>query len=134
MLYSAIRWYYIITFITGNLSKINDWCIFFFFFFFSFAYTTSPAAVMKLVVFFRSSKPPYNFWWSGVAEGHCAIRSGWSLKLIFPPSTDGNKTRTCTFYSFYDQVLEWSHNQYLLASSTNWFHVNCIAIHYRCVY
>ena len=29
---------------------------------------------MKLVVFFRSSKPPYNFWWSGVADGHCAIR------------------------------------------------------------
>ena len=48
-------------------------------FFFSFAYTTSPAAVMKLVVFFRSSKPPYNFWWSGVANGHCAIRSGWCL-------------------------------------------------------
>ena len=50
-----------------------------FFFFFSFAYTTSPAAVMKLVVFFRSSKPPYHFWWSGVADGHCAIRSGWCL-------------------------------------------------------
>ena len=47
------------------------------FFFFSFAYTTSPAAVMKLVVFFRSSKPPYNFWWSGVADSHCAILSGW---------------------------------------------------------
>ena len=47
--------------------------------FFSFAYTTSPAAVVKLVVFFRSSKPPYNFWWSGVAEGHCAIRSGLCL-------------------------------------------------------
>ena len=30
---------------------------------------TSPAAVMRLVVFFRSSKPPYNFWWSGVAGG-----------------------------------------------------------------
>ena len=40
---------------------------------------TSPAAVMKLVVFFRSSKPPYNFWWSGVTDGHCAIRSGWCL-------------------------------------------------------
>ena len=40
------------------------------YFFFSFAYTTSPAAVMELVVFFRSSKPPYNFWWSGVADGH----------------------------------------------------------------
>ena len=52
---------------------------FFFFFFFSFAYTTSPAAVMKLVVFFRSSKPPYNLWWSGVADGHCVIRSGWCL-------------------------------------------------------
>ena len=52
---------------------------FFFNFSFSFAYTTSPAAVMKLVVFFRSSKPPYNFWWSGVADGHCAIRSGWCL-------------------------------------------------------
>ena len=51
--------------------------------FFSFAYTTSPAAVMKLVVFFRSSKPPYNFWWSGVAEGHCAIRSGWCLLHIW---------------------------------------------------
>ena len=48
-------------------------------FFFSFAYTTSPAVVMKLVVFFRSSKPPYNFWWSGVVDGHCAIRSGWCL-------------------------------------------------------
>ena len=34
---------------------------------------------MKLVVFFRSSKPPYNFWWSGVTDGHCAIRSGWCL-------------------------------------------------------
>ena len=54
-----------------------------FFFFFSFAYTTSPAAVMKLVVFFRSSKPPYNFWWSGVADGHCAIRSGWCLLHIW---------------------------------------------------
>ena len=32
---------------------------------------------MKLVVFFRSSKPPYNFWWSD--DGHCAIRSGWCL-------------------------------------------------------
>ena len=52
-------------------------------FFFSFAYTTSPAAVMKLVVFFRSSKPPYNFWWSGVAEGHCAIRAGWCLLHIW---------------------------------------------------
>ena len=49
------------------------------FFFFSFAYTTSPAAVMKLVVIFRFSKPPYNFWWSRVADGHCAIRSGWCL-------------------------------------------------------
>ena len=48
-------------------------------FFFLFAYTTSPAAVMKLVFFFRSSKPPYNFWWSGVADGHCAIRFGWYL-------------------------------------------------------
>ena len=46
-----------------------------FFFFFSFAYMTSSTAVMKLVVFFRSSKPPYNFWWSRVADGHCAIRS-----------------------------------------------------------
>ena len=54
-----------------------------FFFFFSFAYTTSPAAVMKLVVFFRSSNPPYNFWWSGVADGHCAIRSGWCLLHIW---------------------------------------------------
>ena len=54
-----------------------------FFFFFSFAYTTSPAAVMRLVVFFRSSKPPYNFWWSGVAEGHCAIRSDWCLLHIW---------------------------------------------------
>ena len=43
------------------------------------AYTTSPAAVMKLVIFFRSSNPPYNFGWSGVADGHCAIRSGWCL-------------------------------------------------------
>ena len=34
---------------------------------------------MKLVVFVRSSKPPYNFWWSGVADGHWAIRSGWCL-------------------------------------------------------
>ena len=49
------------------------------FFFFSFAYTTSPAAMMKLVVFFRSSKTPYNFWWSGVADGHCAIPSGWCM-------------------------------------------------------
>ena len=53
------------------------------FFFFSFAYTTIPAAVMKLVVFFRSSKPPYNFWWSGVADGHCAIRSSWCLLHIW---------------------------------------------------
>ena len=52
---------------------------FVFFSFFSFAYTTSPAAVMKLVIFSRSSKPPYNFWWSGVGDGHCAIRSGWCL-------------------------------------------------------
>ena len=52
-------------------------------FFFSFAYKTSPAAVMKLVVFFRSSKPTYNFWWSGVADGHCAIRSGWCLLHIW---------------------------------------------------
>ena len=51
--------------------------------FFSFAYATSPAAVMKLVVFLRSSKPPYNFWWSGVADGHCAIRSGWCLLHIW---------------------------------------------------
>ena len=51
--------------------------------FFSFAYTTSPAVVMKLVVFFRSSKSPYNFWWSGDAEGHCAIRSGWCLLHIW---------------------------------------------------
>ena len=54
-----------------------------FFFFFSFAYTTSPVAVMKLVVFVRSSKPPYNFWWSGVADGHCASRSGWCLLHIW---------------------------------------------------
>ena len=53
------------------------------FFFFSFAYTTSPAAVMKLVVFFRSSKHPYNFWWSGVADSHCAIRTGWCLLHIW---------------------------------------------------
>ena len=39
------------------------------FFFFSFDYTISPAAVMKLVVFFKSSKPPNNFRWSGVADG-----------------------------------------------------------------
>ena len=52
---------------------------FFFFFFFSFTYTTSPSALMKFVVFFRSSRPPYHFWWSGVANGHCAIRSGWCL-------------------------------------------------------
>ena len=38
---------------------------------------------MKLVVFFRSSKPPYDFWWSGVADGHCAIRSGWCLLHIW---------------------------------------------------
>ena len=50
-----------------------------FFFFFLFAYTTRPAAVMKLVVLFRSSKPPYNCWWSEVADGHCATRSGWCL-------------------------------------------------------
>jgi len=49
------------------------------FFFFSFSYTTSPAAVMTLVVFFKSPRPPYNFWWSGVADGHCAIRFGWCL-------------------------------------------------------
>ena len=51
--------------------------------FFSFAYTTSSAAVMKLVVFLRSSNPWYNFWWSGVADGHCAIRSGWCLLHIW---------------------------------------------------
>ena len=56
---------------------------FFSFFFFSFAYTTSIAAVMKLVVFVRSSKLPYTFWWSGVADGHCAIRSGWCLLHIW---------------------------------------------------
>ena len=52
-------------------------------FFFSFTYRTSPAAVMKLVVFFRFSKPPYNFWWSGVADDHCAIHSGWCLLHIW---------------------------------------------------
>ena len=26
-----------------------------------------------------SSKPLYNFWWSGIADGQCAIRSGWCL-------------------------------------------------------
>ena len=62
---------------TGKIGRIN--MLNFFFFLFSFAYTTSPAAVMKLVVFLRSSKPPYNFWWSGVADGHCAIRSGWCM-------------------------------------------------------
>ena len=53
------------------------------FFFFSIAYTTSPASVMKFVVFFRSSNPPSNFWWSGVANGHCAIRSGWCLSHLW---------------------------------------------------
>ena len=38
---------------------------------------------MKLVVFFRSSKPPYNLWRSGVADGHCAIRSGWCMLHIW---------------------------------------------------
>ena len=60
-------------------------------FFFSFTYTTSPAAVMKLMVFFRSSKPPYKFWWSGVADGHCAIRSGWCQLYIW---------RTCSVVWF----------------------------------
>ena len=46
---------------------------------FRFAYTTSPAAVMHWVVFFRSSKRPYNFGWSEVTDGHCAIRSGWCM-------------------------------------------------------
>ena len=71
--------------LTDRLSIINIPPIpnHYFFFFFSFAYTTSPAAVMKLVVFFRSSKPPYNFWWSGVADGHCAIRSCWFLLQIW---------------------------------------------------
>ena len=59
--------------------NIKAWTLWNNSFFFSFAYTTSPAAVMKLVVFFRSFKPPYYFWWSGVADGHCAIRSGWCL-------------------------------------------------------
>ena len=62
-----------------NVSLCWGGQLFFFFLFFSFAYTTSPAAVMKLVVYFRSSKPTYNFWWSGVADDHCAIRSGWCL-------------------------------------------------------
>ena len=26
---------------------------------------------------------PYNFWWSGVADGHCAIRSGWCLLYLW---------------------------------------------------
>ena len=47
-------------------------------FFFLFAYTTSPAAVMKLGLL-QVLQAPYNFWWSGVADGHCAIRSGWCL-------------------------------------------------------
>ena len=59
--------------------KGTNLLLFFVFFFFLFAYTTSPAAVMKLVVSFRSSKPPYTFWWSGIADSHCAIRSGWCL-------------------------------------------------------
>ena len=55
--------------------------------FFSFAYTTSRAAVMKLVVFFRSSKPPYNFWWSGVANGQklCCYISEEHARLSGPP-------------------------------------------------
>ena len=61
------------------MKRNNSGFILLLLFFFSFAYTTSPAAGMKLVVFFRSSKPPYNFWWSGIADDHCAICSGWCL-------------------------------------------------------
>ena len=63
-----------------DVKSVNQYLLVFFF---SFAYTTSPAVVMKLAVFFRSSKTPYNFWWSGVAEGHCAIRSCWCLLHIW---------------------------------------------------
>ena len=83
-------------------------------FFFSFAYTTSPAAVMKLVVFFRSSKPPYNFWWSGVAEGHFAIRSGWCLLHIW---------RTCSVVwssSRYYTIERYNSEQYLTWMSRSW--------------
>ena len=32
-----------------------------------------------------SSGPPspHSFWWSGVADGHCAIRSGWCLSHLW---------------------------------------------------
>jgi len=43
-----------------------------------------------LVVFFRSSKPPYNFWWSGVADGHCAIRSDWCLLHLWRTCSSGD--------------------------------------------
>ena len=59
---------------TTSPGAVMKLVVFFFFFSFAYTYTTSPAAVMKLVFFFRSSKPPYDFWWSGVADGHCAIR------------------------------------------------------------
>ena len=86
-----------------------------FFFFFSFAYTTSPAAVMKLVVFFRSSKPPDNFWWSGVAEGHCAIRSGWCLLHIW---------RTCS--------VVWSSSPQGHVGGKERFLVSCACVRWAC--
>mgnify|MGYP006890281883 CR=1 FL=1 len=78
------RWEEVWAFHSDKSSLVKHWEPLFFFISFD---TTSPAAVMKLVVFFRSSKPPYNFCWSGVADGHCAIRSGWCLLHLW---------RTCT--------------------------------------
>ena len=78
---------HLIVLINKNVPFIDTYILIFFF---AFAYTTSPAAVIKLVVFFRSSNPPYTFWWSGVADGHCAIGSGWCLLHLW---------RTCSLSS-----------------------------------
>ena len=75
----------------------------------------SPAAVMKLVVFFRSSKPPYNFWWSGVADGHCAIRSGWCLLHLW---------RTCS--------VIWSSSPQGHVGGKERFLVSCACVRWAC--
>ena len=46
-----------------------------------FCWTVSYYRTWRLTgqILLQVLQTPYNFWWSGVADGHCAFRSGWCL-------------------------------------------------------
>ena len=60
--------------------------------------------------------PPYNFWWSGVADDHCAIRSGWCLLHIW---------RTCS-------VVSSSSPQVHVGEGTILVLVSCACVRWAC--